>query len=166
MPRRTTRFAPILAAASAIVAGSAGCLGEALEQNRRYVEQLQAQIDKQAREIQELRAQLAAAPPPPAAPPPGACDVAVMQLATTRGGESFAQADFQRALGYYQDALTACPGNARAELNVARTYEALGDRSLAIVHYRRAAQATDANDAAAAAEARDELKRLGADLPT
>ncbi|HVA41251.1 MAG TPA: tetratricopeptide repeat protein, partial [Candidatus Binataceae bacterium] len=102
---------------------------------------------------------------PTTAPPPGSCDKAVMQVATRHGGERLAASEFTKALGYYQDAVTACPTSAQAQLNVARAYEALGDRDQAMEYYKRAVQAApsdhDANPAVAE-QARQALARLAA----
>jgi len=73
-----------------------------------------------------------------------------------RGGERFAAGDFNKAILYYNDALSACPNDDRAEVNVARTYEALGNNAAAIKHYRKAAESngptvSDASDQAKAA---------------
>ena len=84
----------------------------------------------------------------------------VMRKATQRGGESFAQSDFKRALGYYQDAETACPNSAEAELNLARAHEALGDRAAAISNYTRAENAAGGSNPAIAEQARDALERM------
>ena len=58
--------------------------------------------------------------------------------------DKFAAGDFNKALGYYQDALMACPHDDQAEVNVARSYEALGNKVAAINMYRRVAD-TDNN---------------------
>ena len=84
--------------------------------------------------------------------------------ATHRGGDKFAAGDFNKALGYYQDALLACPNDERAEVNVARSYEALGNKVAAINIYRKVAD-TDANSATvsdAQEEAKAALLRLQA----
>jgi tetratricopeptide (TPR) repeat protein len=90
------------------------------------------------------------------------CDKAGMQMAISQGGEQFAAKDFTRALGYYQEALTACPSSAQAHLNVARAYEALGDRDMAMDYYRRAIQFAPSDDAAVREQARQALARLSA----
>ena len=59
--------------------------------------------------------------------------------------------EFTKALGYYQDAVTACPTSAQAQLNVARAYEALGDRDQAMDYYKRAIQAAPSDHDAAPA---------------
>ncbi|MBV8452542.1 MAG: tetratricopeptide repeat protein, partial [Deltaproteobacteria bacterium] len=92
--------------------------------------------------------------------PPGSCDTSIMHEATRKGGERFAASDFSAALNYYQDALTACPNNAQANVNLARAYEAVGDRAQAVAHYRSAAKASGA-DAEAARAAHAALSRLG-----
>ena len=76
--------------------------------------------------------------------------------ATHRGGDKFAAGDFNKALGYYQDALLACPNDERAEVNVARTYEALGNKVAAINLYRKVADAAD--NSATVSDAQDEAK--------
>lgn len=83
-----------------------------------------------------------------------------MEKATRKGGDAFAAGDPHKALGYYQDALTACPGNSKAEMNLARTYEALGDRSAAIEHYRAVAK-SGSSDSQSVQDARVALSRLG-----
>jgi Tfp pilus assembly protein PilF len=85
-----------------------------------------------------------------------------MREATLKGGKRFAASDFGEALSYYQDALTACPKSAQANLNVARAYEAVGDRAQAVSHYRIAANVSGSDaDAEAVREARAALTRLG-----
>jgi Tfp pilus assembly protein PilF len=85
-----------------------------------------------------------------------------MREATRKGGERFAASDFSGALGYYQDALTACPKSAQAMVNLARAYEAVGDRAEAVAHYKTAANASGSGtDAAAVRDARAALTRLG-----
>lgn len=147
--------------AIALAVGAAGCLQSALEANQRQLDQQKAELDKLSQEVAALKA--AQQPTyPTTMPPPGACDAAVMAEATKRGGERFAASDFSRALGYYQDAATACPASAQAQLNLARAYEALGQRAQAIVHYKLASQATAAAESDAAGQARQALARLGA----
>ncbi|HZO83327.1 MAG TPA: tetratricopeptide repeat protein [Candidatus Binataceae bacterium] len=149
------------ALAVALAMGAAGCLQEAIEANQRQLDQQRAELDKLKEEVAALKA---AQPPayPTTMPPPGSCDADVMREASRRGGERFAANDFSRALGYYQDAVTACPSNAQAQLNLARAYEALGQRAQAIDHYRLASQSTAAADSDAAGQAREALARLGA----
>ena len=69
--------------------------------------------------------------------------------------------DFPGALGYYHDALAACPGNARAELNLGRAYEALNDKGQALAHYQSAASSTDPGESAAETEAHHAIGHLG-----
>ncbi len=142
--------------AIAVVAALGGCLSEQIEENNRLIQQQQAQLEDLRKEIEALKAQQYAPTPPPGA----TCDKSVMATATKRGGERFAAGDFARALGYYQDALTACPGDARAEVNLARTYEAQGNKTAAVEHYRRAAASTDSSEADAQQDARTALQRL------
>jgi tetratricopeptide (TPR) repeat protein len=145
----------------ALAVGVAGCLQSAIEANQRQLDQQKAELEKLKQEVAALKA--AQQPSyPTTMPPPGACDAAVMREATKRGGERFAAGDFVRALGYYQDAATACPTSAQAQLNVARAYEALGQRAQAIDYYKRASQSTAVADSEAAGQARQALARLNA----
>ena len=98
--------------------------------------QQQAELERLDNEVAALSAAQVQSTPVPA----GSCDADVSRIATRRGGERFAASDFSHALSYYQDALAACPGSARAELNLARTYEAMGQRADAIAHYQAAAK--------------------------
>ena len=82
--------------------------------------------------------------------------------ATKRGGERFAANDFNKAILYYNDALTACPTDDRAEVNVARTYEALGNNAAAIKHYRKAAESNGPTVSDASDQAKAALNRLQA----
>ena len=84
-----------------------------------------------------------------------------MGQATRQGGDRFAAGDFPGALGYYQDALAACPGNARAELNLGRAYEALNDKGQAMAQYQSAASSGDPAESAAETEAHNAIDRLG-----
>lgn len=141
-----------------LVAGSlGGCLGAEIEANARQLQAQQAELNRLKEEIAAIRQTQAAYP---SAAPAGSCDTEVMRKATRRGGEAFAGGEFRRALGYYEDALTACPRNAEAELNVARAHEALGERQAAIGHYANAESAAGASDASTAKQARDALGRL------
>jgi tetratricopeptide (TPR) repeat protein len=158
------RFAAI--AAALIFAGTlGGCSNDALKANQQQLEQQQGELDQLKKDVAALQAQH---PPAYSTAPSntsntsvaGGCDKAVMQVATRKGGERFAASDFNRALGYYQDALSACPASAQAQLNVARTFEAMGDRDQAIAHYKVASAATGPNDRDAAREARDAIARL------
>jgi tetratricopeptide (TPR) repeat protein len=139
--------------------GAAGCLSDAIKEDQR-------QLDQQKAELEQLKQQVAALKNaqqpsyPTTAPPPGSCDKGVMQVATRHGGERFAASEFDKALGYYQDAVTACPMSAQAQLNVARAYEALGDRDQAKNYYKSAIQSAPSEDAAVAVQARQALARL------
>jgi tetratricopeptide (TPR) repeat protein len=141
--------------------GTPGCLSDEIKQNQQQLDQQKAELDQLKQQVADLQA--ARQPYPTTAPPPGSCDKAVMQVATRHGGERFAASEFTKALGYYQDAVTACPTSAQAELNVARAYEALGDRGQAMDHYQRAIQSAPSDhDAAAglAKQAQQALARL------
>jgi len=139
----------------------AGCFNDALlKENQQQLENQQTQLDQLKREVVALQTQNPAYNYPSL--PPGPCDANIMREATRKGGERFAAGDFSGALGYYQDALTACPKSAPANLNLARAYEAIGDRAQAISHYRTAANASGSNtDAEAVSQARAALTRLG-----
>jgi tetratricopeptide (TPR) repeat protein len=159
MPGRNPLVASIVLALALIFGG---CLREQIEANQRQLDQQKEDLARLQREVDEMRRN-----PPPlnyaATPvPPGGCDTDVAREATRRGGESFAAADFTRALGYYQDAVTACPKNPEGELNVARTYEALNDRSRAAAHYQRAIGVAGADQGEPARQARAALARLSA----
>jgi tetratricopeptide (TPR) repeat protein len=150
----------VLALVAASLLPFAGCLKAQIQENRRQLEQQRTELDQLKREVAELNARTTA--PPPVVAPPGTCDKTVEHAATKKGGERFAAGEFGTALGYYQDALTACPGSAQAELNIAHTYEALGDSTNAIAHYRIAAKGRGEGGADAAKQARDALTRLHA----
>jgi tetratricopeptide (TPR) repeat protein len=148
----------LFALAVSLALCSAACEGAAIESNTQQVQQQQAQIEKMQQDIAALKSGQSYRT---AAPAPGTCDKGVMAEASRHGGDKMAAGDFTRALGYYQDALTACPGNAQTEVNLARAYEALHDTQKAIANYRLAAASTDPVDAEAEQQARDALKRLG-----
>jgi tetratricopeptide (TPR) repeat protein len=145
----------VVLSALAIFAG--GCLQSKIEENTRQLQEQQAELDKLKQEVAAINAPQSNATPLPA----GACDTDVSREATRKGGERFAASAFGEALGYYQDALAACPGDAHAELNLARTYEALGNRADAISHYKNAAKDAGKATDQSAQEARDALSRLG-----
>lgn len=129
------------------------------EENRQVLAQQQAQLDQLKQQVAALQVQHSYSS---VAPAPGGCDTNVMHEATRKGGERFAAGDFPHALGYYQDALTACPASAQAQLNVARSYEAIGDRVEAVTHYRLAAGAAGGGaEADAVRQAREAIARLG-----
>ncbi len=141
----------------------AGCSDDQNAANQQLIQQQQGQIEAQQKEIEAMTLnQNQGYTPGVATSGPGGCDKGVEMEASHRGGEGFAANNFAKALAYYQDALAACPSDARAEVNVARTYEALGNKSAAINHYRKAADSggpvvTDAQE-----EARNALERLQA----
>jgi tetratricopeptide (TPR) repeat protein len=135
----------------------AGCGSAAIKANQEQLAQQQTQLDQLKQEVAALQGQNGSQPG--AATPPGGCDDAVMHEASRKGGERFAASDFAHALAYYLDAVSACPTNARAQLNLARTYESLGDSTQARTHYELAANSSG-SDAVAAQEARAALARL------
>lgn len=138
-----------------------GCAGNDIEATKELVKQQQTQIEQQQQEIDALKSQVSSYTPG-VAPPSGGCDRGVEATATQRGGERFAASDFNKAILYYNDALTACPNDDRAEVNVARTYEALGNKQAAIKHYRKAAQSNGPTVSDASDQARAALERLQA----
>ncbi len=144
----------------------AGCMSDQIAANNQLVQQQEEQIEQQQQELEALKAsQNQGYTPGVAASSTGGCDKGVETVARQRGGERFSAGDFSKALGYYQDALSACPTDARAEVNVARTYEALGNKVAAINHYRKAADnsgpiVTDASEEARAALERMQASRL------
>jgi len=143
--------------------GAAGCLSDAVKQNQQMLEAQKAELDNLQQQIAEIKAQQPKYPT--TSPPPGSCDRGVMQQATKHGGQQFAEGRFDKALGYYQDAITACPSSGQAQLNVARTYEALGNREQAMEYYRKALSAapSDQDSSTAVSEqARRALARLAA----
>ena len=142
--------------------GAAACQSAALEANQQQVQQQQEQIEEMQKQIAELKSQQTYRTPQPL---PGSCDRDVMARATRQGGDNYASGDFSKALGYYQDALTACPGNARAELNVGRAYEALTDRQQALTYYQQAAASGDPTEIDAEKEAHTAVDRLGGIAP-
>lgn len=152
-------LATILAAVS-LAALLGGCQQDATAANQRQIQDQQAQLDQMKQEIEALKNQR---PTYSTAPPPsGGCDSAVMSEATRKGGERMAAGDTSAALGYYQDAVTACPTSAQAQLNLANTYEMTGDRAAAVEHYRVAAGASGSEaDAGAIQKAKDALSRMG-----
>jgi tetratricopeptide (TPR) repeat protein len=140
---------------------AAGCLSDAIKEDQRQLDQQKAELEQLKQQVADLKnAQQPSYPT--TAPPPGFCDKSVMQVATRHGGERFAASEFTKALGYYQDAVTACPTSAQAQLNVARAYEALGDRDQAMNYYKSALQSAPSEDAAVAEQARQALARLAA----
>ena len=135
----------------------AGCVGDEIKANQRQLDQQQSQLDQLKQQIEALQNQRPTYST--TAPAPGGCDEAVLHEASRKGGDLFAANDFAHALGYYQDAVAACGKNGRAQVNLARTYEAMGERSDALTHYKLAAAASDA-DADTASQARAALARL------
>jgi tetratricopeptide (TPR) repeat protein len=144
----------------------AGCMGDEIDATKQLVQQQQSQLEHQQQEIEAIKAnQNQGYTPGGAASRPGGCDKGVETAASQRGGDRFAAGDFSKALGYYQDALSACPTDAMAEVNVGRTYEALGNKVAAINHYRKAADnnsptVSDATEGARAALERMQASRL------
>ncbi len=133
-----------------------------IDANKQELSEQRVQLAELQREVAALKARNAANAYSTAPPKPGACDPAVMHEATRKGGERMAAGEVKAAVGYYQDAVTACPQSAEAQLNLANIYETMGDRASAVVHYRLAASAAGPQaDAGSVDKARAALQRLG-----
>jgi tetratricopeptide (TPR) repeat protein len=140
-----------------------GCDSDQIEANNKLIQQQQEQLEHQQQELEGLKAsQNQTYTPGVASSARGGCDKDVESAASQHGGDKFAAGDFSKALDYYQDALLACPNDARAEVNVARTYEAQGNKVAAIKFYRKAADSTGATVSDAELEAQSALERLQA----
>ena len=137
-----------------------GCANDALKANELAVQKNQALIEQNQLEIARLEANGGSMVPSTSAPVGGACDKKVEAAATRRAGEAYAAGETSKALGYYQDALTACPGSSKAALNLAHTNETLDHREVAIRYYRQAAASNDA-DSHSIEDAKSALSRLG-----
>jgi len=162
---RCARRTPLALAAAFLALTLAGCGGDQIEATNKLVQQQQEQIEKQQQEIGAIKASQNQSYTPgvaTSASASGGCDRQVEQTATQRGGDKFAAGDYAKALGYYQDAQTACPNDDRANVNVARTYEALGNNAQAIKYYRKAADTVGATETDAEDEAKAALLRLQA----
>jgi tetratricopeptide (TPR) repeat protein len=155
------RISILLAAAAGLALLIAGCAGSQLNQMQQQIAQQKAEIEQQSREIEELRAQQQQQAVNTTLPPPGSCDDAVMHRALAHGDEQSAGGKYEMALGYYQDAQKACPGNAQVDLSLARVYEAMGDRRQAQHHYQLALSAAAANSTVAD-QARQGMSRVAA----
>lgn len=141
----------------------AGCMGDQIDATNKLVQQQQEQLEHQQQELEALQANQNQSYTPGAAPAArGGCDKDVETIASKRGGDKFAAGEFNKALGYYQDALLSCPNDERAEVNVARSYEALGNNVAAINLYRKVADSNSAIDTDAQEEAKAALLRLQA----
>src|SRR5436305_5176891 len=105
----------------------AGCANQANDATRRQLESNQALIEKQQRELATIQSQQGTSRSPVPGKT-GTCDKKVEAAATRRGGDAYTTGDMTRALGYYQDALTACPSSSKADMNLARVYETLDNR--------------------------------------
>src|SRR5260370_37756332 len=140
-----------------------GCMGDQIDATNKLVQQQQEQLEHQQQELEQIQAsQNQGYTPGMASSSRGGCDKDVEMTATHRGGDKFAAGDFNKALGYYQDALLACPNDERAEVNVARSYEALGNKVAAINIYRKVADSNSAIVSDAQEESKAALLRLQA----
>jgi len=144
-----------------------GCGDEQEQATQKLVQQQQDQLERQQQEIEAIKANQNQnqnyTPGVAMSSSPGGCDKGVESMASQRGGEKFSAQDFNAALGYYQDALAACPNDDRADVNVARAYEALGNKVSAIKYYRKAAETGGPTETDAEDEAKASLLRLQAD---
>ena len=140
-----------------------GCGGDQIAATQEMVKQQQEQIEQQQQELDALKNNQGAYTPGVASSA-GGCDRGVENAATERGGEQFSSGNFHKALDYYNDAFTACPSSDQAQVNVARTYEALGNKPAAIKHYRIAAESTSPTVSRASDEAKAAMVRLQAPL--
>ena len=154
------RVLPILAAILAATLLPQCGDSSQLEANKQLVQQQQTEIEQMQQQIEALKTNQGAGYTPGVASNNGGCDKAVESTASQRGGERFAANDFGKALGYYQDAVTACPSDDRPQLNVARAYEAMGDKASAIKIYRRIANENSPTVSAAQTQAQNALIRL------
>ncbi len=142
---------------------ASGCMGAQIDATNKLVQQQQEQLEHQQQELEALQAnQNQGYTPGVANSAHGGCDKDVEMTAAHRGGDKFAAGDFNKALGYYQDALLACPNDEKAQVNVARSYEALGNKSAAINLYRKVADSNSATVSDAQEEAKVALLRLQA----
>jgi hypothetical protein len=159
---RTLSCWPFVVLALLLPATIAGCMQDQINANNQQLAAEQTELDQLKQQVTALQNQGGSATY--ATPPvgPNACDPAVMKEATRKGGERMGAGDPVAAEGYCQDAVTACPGSAQAQLNLAHAYELTGDSSSALQHYRLAAAASGLQaDPAAVQKARDALTRLG-----
>ena len=142
----------------------AGCMSDQIDATNKLVQQQQEQIEHQQQELEQLQASQNQGYTPGAATASarGGCDKEVETIARQRGGDKFAAGEFNKALGYYQDALMACPNDEQAEVNVARAYEALGNKVAAINLYRKVADSNSATVSDAQEESKAALLRLQA----
>lgn len=152
-----------IALALVVIFAAVACEQAAIEDNRRQVQKQQQEIEDTQKELAAIQTQQQQTfgPPPPTRPASTAnCDKKVMETATRRAGDAFAEGNLQKALDYYKDALTACPDSAKSDMNVGRTYEAMGNREAAIRYYRKAAN-SGGTDPDSTQEGRVALSRLG-----
>lgn len=156
----TNRILLALAVATFAIVGS-GCGSDQNAATNELVKQQQTQIEQMQQQIDALKTNQTSYTPGVASTS-GGCDRGVEQTAAKHGGERFAAGDFNKAILYYNDALTACPTDDRAEVNVARTYEALHNNAAAIKHYRKAAEGNGPTVSDASDQAKTALDRLQA----
>ncbi len=162
-PRVSTKPVGQFALASillVILALACGCANDAIKANEQAVQRNQVLLEQTQLDIARLKSQEGYTPPASTPGKPAACDRGVEATATRRAGDAYAAGDTAKALGYYQDALTACPTSSKAALNLARTNESMNNREAAIRFYRQAAASSDA-DARSIQDAQAALSRMG-----
>jgi tetratricopeptide (TPR) repeat protein len=160
MRQRTGAWTALLAAFALVAL--AGCLQDQIQANQQQLDAQKTELEQLKEQVQVLQNQGGAGAYGSSPIAPNACDIAVMKQATHKGGERMAAGDPVSALGYYQDAVTACGQSAEAQLNLAHAYEITGDRTAALEHYRLAAGANGPEaDPAASQKARAAIARLG-----
>jgi tetratricopeptide (TPR) repeat protein len=153
---------PFVVLAFLIVSMLSGCMKAQIDANNRQLAAQQAELDQLKQQVTVLQNQGGQGAYSTPSIAPNACDTDVMKDATRKGGERMAAGSSAEAVGYYQDAVTACPGSAEAQLNLAHAYEISGDNAAALQHYRLAAAASGPNaDPAAIQKAREAIARLG-----
>ena len=123
------RLIPLVTLAAIVLAG---CMQSQIDANNRQLAQQEAQLDQLKQQVEVLQNQGAQSSYNTSPPSPNACDSAVMREAARKGGERMTAGDPVKAVGYYQDAVTACPSSAEAQLNLAHADELIGDRAGAL----------------------------------
>jgi tetratricopeptide (TPR) repeat protein len=151
-----------IAAIAMLVA--AGCADSSLAQaNATQLQEEQKQIDELQRQLDALKSQQSKFYIISSQIAPGGCDQGVMHDATQRGEQKLVVKDYEAALGYFQDAQSACPNNPQTELNLARVYETMGERDQAVPHYQRAIELAKSFNPVLVRQAKQALTRIGSD---
>ncbi len=151
-----------LAAALGGAAAALGCADNLAEINSNQLQSQQKQIDDLQHQIDSLKQQQNKFYALSSQMAPGGCDHGVMHDATQRGNDKLAARDYEAAIDYFEDAASACPNDAGAEFNLARAYEAEGERDQASAHYKRAERLGVGPQAGVGEQARAALSRIEA----